>query len=156
MVPPLLLRLRHRPKTLGRKGSNLCPERVRRSCDIGSQFTSVRYGERIAELGAVPSIGSVGDSYDNVFAESVNALYKTELIYGPDQGPWRTIEDVELATLSWVHGTTPNDSTATSTTYHPPSSKPLTTLRPRPPARQPETKPTSLHQTQGDSDSSRS
>ena len=67
------------------------------------QFTSVRYGERLAELGAVPSIGSVGDSYDNALAETVNGLYKTELIRGPDQGPWRTVEDVELATLSWVH-----------------------------------------------------
>ena len=71
--------------------------------DAGSQFTSVRYGERLAELGAVPSIGSVGDSYDNALAETVNGLYKTELIRGPDQGPWRTVEDVELATLSWVH-----------------------------------------------------
>ncbi len=71
--------------------------------DAGSQFTSVRYGERLAELGAVPSIGSVGDSFDNALAETVNGLYKTELIRGPDQGPWRTIDDVELATLSWVH-----------------------------------------------------
>jgi putative transposase len=71
--------------------------------DAGSQFTSVRYGERLAEIGAVPSIGTVGDSFDNALAETVNGLYKTELIYGPDQGPWRTIEDVELATLSWVH-----------------------------------------------------
>jgi transposase InsO family protein len=71
--------------------------------DAGSQFTSVRYGERLAELGAVPSIGSVGDSYDNALAETVNGLYKAELIYGPDQGPWRSIEAVELATLSWVH-----------------------------------------------------
>jgi putative transposase len=71
--------------------------------DAGSQFTSVRYGERLAELGALPSIGSVGDSYDNALAETVNGLYKTELIRGPGQGPWRTIEDVELATLGWVH-----------------------------------------------------
>ncbi len=71
--------------------------------DAGSQFTSIRYGERLAELGATPSIGSVGDSYDNALAETVNGLYKTELIYGPDQGPWRKIEDVELATLSWIH-----------------------------------------------------
>jgi putative transposase len=71
--------------------------------DAGSQFTSVRYGERLTELGAIPSIGSVGDSYDNALAETVNGLYKTELIRGPDQGPWRTVEDVELATLSWVH-----------------------------------------------------
>ncbi len=65
--------------------------------------TSIRYGERLAEIGAVPSIGSVGDSYDNALAESVNALYKTELIRGPGHGPWRTVEDVELATLGWVH-----------------------------------------------------
>jgi len=71
--------------------------------DAGSQFTSVRYGERLAELGAQPSIGSVGDSYDNALAESVNALYKSELIRGPNQGPWKTVDDVELATLGWVH-----------------------------------------------------
>jgi putative transposase len=71
--------------------------------DAGSQFTSIRYGERLAEIGAVPSIGTVGDSYDNALAEAVNALYKTELIRGPGQGPWRTVEDVELATLGWVH-----------------------------------------------------
>lgn len=71
--------------------------------DAGSQFTSIRFGERLAEIGAVPSIGSVGDSFDNALAETVNGLYKTELIYGPDQGPWRTVADVELATLSWVH-----------------------------------------------------
>jgi putative transposase len=71
--------------------------------DAGSQFTSIRYGERLAELGAVPSIGSVGDSYDNALAETVNGLYKTELIRGPDHKPWRCVEDVELATLGWVH-----------------------------------------------------
>ncbi len=71
--------------------------------DAGSQFTSIRYGERLAELGATPSIGSIGDSYDNALAETVNGLYKTELVYGPDQRPWKKIEDVELATLSWVH-----------------------------------------------------
>ena len=78
-------------------------EGLRCHSDAGSQFTAVRYGERLADLGAVPSIGSVGDSYDNALAESVNALYKTELIYGPDQGPWRNVEAVELATLGWVH-----------------------------------------------------
>jgi putative transposase len=70
--------------------------------DAGSQFTSVRYSERVDELGAVPSIGSVGDSYDNALAESVNSLYKAEIIYHPDRGPWRTVTDVELATLEWV------------------------------------------------------
>ena len=67
------------------------------------QFTSVRYGERLAELGALPSIGSVGDSFDNALAETVNGLYKTELIRGPGQGPWRDVDQVELATLGWVH-----------------------------------------------------
>jgi len=71
--------------------------------DAGSQFTSIRYGERLAEIGAVPSIGSIGDSYDNALAETVNGLYKTELVKGPGQGPWKTVDDVELATLSWVH-----------------------------------------------------
>ena len=72
--------------------------------DAGSQFTSVRYGERLAEIGAVPSIGTVGDSYDNALAETVNGLYKTELVYGPARGgPWKTVEDLELATLGWVH-----------------------------------------------------
>jgi putative transposase len=71
--------------------------------DAGSQFTSIRYGERLAEIGAVPSIGTVGDSYDNALAEAVNSLYKTELIRGPAQGPWKCVEDVELATLGWVH-----------------------------------------------------
>ena len=71
--------------------------------DAGSQFTSIRFGERLAEIGAVPSIGTVGDSFDNALAEAVNALYKTELIRGPGHGPWRTVEDVELATLGWVH-----------------------------------------------------
>jgi putative transposase len=71
--------------------------------DAGSQFTSIRYGERLAELGAQPSIGSIGDSYDNALAETVNGLYKTELIRGPGQAPWKTVADVELATLGWVH-----------------------------------------------------
>jgi putative transposase len=72
--------------------------------DAGSQFTSIRYGERLAEIGATPSIGTVGDSYDNALAETVNGYYKTELVRGPARsGPWRTVEDLELATLSWVH-----------------------------------------------------
>ncbi|WP_245854530.1 IS3 family transposase [Flavimobilis soli] len=72
--------------------------------DAGSQFTSIRYGERLAEIGATPSIGTVGDSYDNALAETVNGYYKTELVRGPArQRPWKTVEDLELATLGWVH-----------------------------------------------------
>lgn len=68
--------------------------------DAGAQYVSVAYTERLAEIGARPSIGSIGDSYDNSLAESVNGLYKTELIRR--QGPWRNVEHVELATLTWV------------------------------------------------------
>ena len=83
------------------RGTNL--PGLRCHSDAGAQFTSIRYGERLAEIGAIPSIGSVGDSYDNALAETVNGYYKAELIRGPGRGPWKTIEDVELATLSWVH-----------------------------------------------------
>jgi putative transposase len=69
--------------------------------DAGSQFTSIRYTERLDDIGARPSIGSVADSYDNALAETTNGLYKTELIRR--RAPWRTIEDLELATLGWVH-----------------------------------------------------
>ena len=71
----------------------------------GRNSPSVRYGERLAEIGAVPSIGTVGDSFDNALAETVNGYYKAELIRGParDGRPWKTVEDVELATLGWVH-----------------------------------------------------
>ena len=66
---------------------------------------SIRYSERLAEAGIEPSVGSVGDSYDNALAETVNGYYKAELIRGParQRRPWKSIEDVELATLSWVH-----------------------------------------------------
>lgn len=79
-------------------------EGLRCHSDAGSQFTSIRYGERLAEIGAIPSIGTVGDSFDNALAETVNGYYKAELIRGPARSePWKTVEDVELATLGWVH-----------------------------------------------------
>ena len=71
--------------------------------DRGCQYLSIRYTERLAEEGAVTSVGSRGDSYDNAMAESIIGLYKSELIYNERYGPWRTVEDVELATLAWVH-----------------------------------------------------
>ena len=64
------------------------------------QYTSIRYTERLAEAGTRPSIGSVGDSYDNAMAESIIGLFKTELICR--KGPWRSLDAVELATLAWV------------------------------------------------------
>ena len=68
--------------------------------DRGSQYVSIRYSERLAEAGIAPSVGSKGDSYDNALAETINGLYKAELIHR--RGPWRTRESVELATLEWV------------------------------------------------------
>ena len=74
-------------------------ERVHHA-DHGSNYLCVIYTDRIVELGAKPSTGTVGDSFDNALAEAVNGLYKTELIRR--QGPWRTVEQVELATLEYV------------------------------------------------------
>jgi putative transposase len=68
--------------------------------DRGSQYVSIRYTERLAEAGIAPSVGSKGDSFDNALAETINGLYKAELIHR--RGPWKTREAVELATLEWV------------------------------------------------------
>jgi putative transposase len=68
--------------------------------DRGVQYVSIKYTERLAEAGLVPSVGSVGDSYDNALAETINGLYKAELIHR--KGPWRSFEAVEYATLEWV------------------------------------------------------
>jgi putative transposase len=69
--------------------------------DRGCQYLSIVYTERLGQAGAITSVGSRGDSYDNAMAESIIGLYKNELIHL--RGPWKTVEDVELATLSWVH-----------------------------------------------------
>ena len=71
--------------------------------DAGSQFTSVRFTERLEEIGARPSIGTVADSFDNALAETTNGLYKAECVFGPDATGWDDVEHLELATLSWVH-----------------------------------------------------
>ena len=68
--------------------------------DRGSQYVSIKYTERLAEAGIEPSVGSVGDSYDNALAETINGLYKAEVIHR--RGPWRSLEAVEYATLEWV------------------------------------------------------
>ncbi|MBB5510426.1 transposase InsO family protein [Paraburkholderia sp. JPY681] len=65
-----------------------------------AQYVSIRYSERLAEAGIEPSVRSRGDSYDNALAETINGLYKTELIHR--RAPWKTRESVELATLEWV------------------------------------------------------
>jgi len=68
--------------------------------DRGSQYLAIRYTDRLTDAGIVPSVGSVGDSYDNAMAETINGLYKTEVIR--KNGPWRGAEPVEYATLEWV------------------------------------------------------
>ena len=71
--------------------------------DRGVQYLAIRYSDRLEQADAVASVGSKGDSFDNALAEAVNSRYKRELIYHPDFGPWRTVDDVEFETLSWVH-----------------------------------------------------
>lgn len=68
--------------------------------DRGSQYVAIRYTERLAEVGIEPSVGSVGDSYDNALAETINGLFKAEVIHR--RGPWRSFDAVEYATLEWV------------------------------------------------------
>src|SRR5208337_5626528 len=73
--------------------------------DAGSQYTSIAYTERLSDVGAVPSIGTVGDSYDNAMAESVMGIFKTELHRNPaalttNGGPWRGLDDLEIATCA--------------------------------------------------------
>ena len=68
--------------------------------DRGSQYMSIKYTERLTEAAIEPSVGSVGDSYDNALAETIDGLYKAEVIQR--RGPWRSFEAVEYATLEWV------------------------------------------------------
>ena len=78
-----------------------CHEPLIHHSDRGVQYLSIRYTDRLKDAGIDASVGSVGDSYDNALAESINALFKTEVI--KRQGPWKGWEDVEGATLNWVH-----------------------------------------------------
>lgn len=81
------------------RGAAALPGLIHHS-DRGTQYVSMRYTDRLADAGIAPSVGSRGDAYDNALAESVMALYKTEVIRR--QGPWRSLEAVEFATLAWV------------------------------------------------------
>jgi len=76
------------------------PKGVTHHSDRGSQYLSIHYTGRLMEAGFKASVGSVGDSYDNAMAESINSLYKSEVIY--KDGPWRGLDDVERETLIWV------------------------------------------------------
>ena len=69
-------------------------------CDHGSQYTSIAYNDKLTDYGIKPSTGTVGDSYDNALAETVNGLYKSELIYSQT---WETLSEVEFATMNWVY-----------------------------------------------------
>jgi transposase InsO family protein len=94
--------------------------------DAGSQYTSIAFTDRLAAAGVDPSMGSVGDAFDNALAESVIGLFKTELI--KPRGPWRTVEQVEIATLGTSTGSTTAASTRSAATSHPPSSNGPTTV----------------------------
>ena len=116
--------------------------------DAGSQYTSLRYTTRLAEIGAAPSIGTVGDSYDNSLAESTIGLFKTELIRRPGPGaPSRRSNSPPWATST---GSTTTDSTVRSATSHPLNSRPPTIVNRSQPPR-PETNRRSLYRTQAGS-----
>jgi putative transposase len=83
-----------------RAGDDLDPGQLIHHSDRGVQYTSIRYAERLEKIKAARSVGSKGDSYDNAAAESLNSLYKKELI--EPEGPWKGVSDVTLATLEWV------------------------------------------------------
>ena len=96
--PPDYLALKTLEHAIAERGAD--NELVHHS-DRGVQYLSIRYTQRLADAGIQASVGSVGSSYDNALAETINGLFKTELIRR--EGPWRNAEDVELATLAWVH-----------------------------------------------------
>ena len=81
-------------------GFNLQTKTLLRRPFESAQYLSIKYTERLAEVGIEPSVGSVGDSYDNALAETINGLYKAEVVHR--RGPWRSFEAVEYATLEWV------------------------------------------------------
>jgi putative transposase len=93
--------------------------------DRGVQYLAIRYTERLAEAEVVASVGSVGDSYDNAMAEAFNSLFKAELVR--NKGPWRSIEDLEIAWPSTSTGTTTGACTASSGSSHPRSTRRSTT-----------------------------
>jgi transposase InsO family protein len=88
----------------GREGHPIQPQQLRAHSDAGSQYTAVNYTDKLALDGIAPSIGSVGDAYDNALMESINGLYKAECIRTTifHDGPYKTIGDVEFATAGWV------------------------------------------------------
>ncbi len=98
--------------------------------DRGSQYTSIRYTQRLAEIGIAASAGTTGDSYDNALAETINGLDKTELI--KRRGPWRTVDHVSTPPPSTSTGSTTADCTSTASTSHPSNSRPPTTLNNEP------------------------
>ena len=118
--------------------------------DAGSQPASLRWGQRLAELGAAPSIGSVGDSYDNALAETADGIYETELIRGPTGAPGAAPATSNSPPWRGCTGTTTSASTATSATSPRQNSR-WPTLPNRPTENRLETNRPSLHQTQGDS-----
>ena len=89
----------------GRQGHPIQPQQLRAHSDAGSQYVSLAYTDKLALDGIAPSIGSVGDAYDNALMETINGLYKAECIRTTvfHDGPYKTIADVEFATAGWVH-----------------------------------------------------
>jgi putative transposase len=133
----------------GRQGHTVQPKQLRAHSDAGSQYTAVSHTEKLALDGIAPSIGSVGDAYDNALVETINGLFEAECIRTTvfHDGPFKNLADVEYATAGWSIGTTLVGSTRASATSHPSSSSKPTT-RPSTESRNPHRsgrKPGALH-----------
>ena len=113
-----------------RNGVPVEPGQLLHHSDAGSQYTSIRFTEHLELEGIAPSIGTVGDAYDNALMESIIGLFKTEAIATTvfHDGPYRTLADVEYATAGWVDWSTTDGSTRALETSHPPSTSKPTTL----------------------------
>jgi len=115
------------------------------------QFTSLRFTERLEEIGARPCIKTVADSFNNALAETINGLYKAECVFGPDAAGFDNVSHLELATLSWVHWFNSERLQSDLGDLPQQSSKPCSTLPSRPTTPRLEPKAESHHQTQGGS-----
>lgn len=131
-----------------RQGRAVEPAQLRAHSDAGSQYVSLAYTENLALDGIAPSIGSVGDAYDNALMETINGLYKAECIRTTvfHAGPYRSIAEVEFATAGWADWYYTRFTQASATPHPPNSNKPTT--RPSPESRNPHRsgrKPEALH-----------
>jgi hypothetical protein len=130
----VLLPLRMAAWARGQQGQLIARGELVHHSDAGSQYLAIRFTEHLQLEGITPSVGSVGDAYDNALMESIIGLYKVECVRpGPfHTGPFKTLSEVEFATMAWVDWYTTDACTPPSACAHPSSTRPPTTLPPLP------------------------